>query len=199
MRDWKKYLFSLAVLILCVSFFVTFLRFHEDRVEINGWRFEDPLFPFLPRQNLSLLIFTCTYSSLILYFALCYKQAHFIIKLLLTYSVILLFRMVTLSIVPLREPLDLIFLEDPFLNDLIYPGRIVRDLFFSGHTALIFSMFLLSGKKLVFLILTIVVGLSLMIQRVHFSIDVFAAIPFAYLAVFVVKNILSHRLFDGKG
>jgi membrane-associated phospholipid phosphatase len=113
--------------------------------------------------------------------------------------VILLFRILTLSLVPLREPLDLIFLEDPFLNDLIYPGRIVRDLFFSGHTALIFSMFLLSGKKLIFLILTIIVGFSLMIQRVHFSIDVFAAIPFAYLAVFIVKNILSHRLFDGKG
>lgn len=199
MKDWRKYLFSLAVLILCASLFVTFLRFHEDRVEIIGWRFEDPLFPFLPRQNLSLLIFTCTYSSLILYFALCFKQSHFIIKLLLTYSVILVFRMVTLSLIPLREPLDLIFLEDPFMNDLIYPGRIVRDLFFSGHTALIFSMFLLSGKKLVFLILTIIVGVSLMIQRVHFSIDVFAAIPFAYLAVFVVKNIMSHRMFVGKG
>lgn len=107
--------------------------------------------------------------------------------------------MVTLSLIPLREPLDLIFLEDPFMNDLIYPRRIVRDLFFSGHTALIFSMFLLSGKKLVFLILTIIVGVSLMIQRVHFSIDVFAAIPFAYLAVFVVKNIMSHRMFVGKG
>jgi hypothetical protein len=63
MKDWRKYLFSLAVLILCASLFVTFLRFHEDRVEIIGWRFEDPLFPFLPRQNLSLLIFTCTHSS----------------------------------------------------------------------------------------------------------------------------------------
>ena len=199
MKDWKKYLFSLAVLILCASFFVTFLRFHEDRVELGGWRFEDPLFSYLPRQNLSFLIFFCTYSSLILYFALCFKQPNFIIKLLLTYSVILLFRMVTLSIVPLREPLDLIFLEDPFLNDLIYPGRIVRDLFFSGHTALIFSMYLLSGKKIIFLGLTVIVGFSLMIQRVHFSIDVFAAIPFAYLAVFVVKNILLHPLFDGKG
>jgi membrane-associated phospholipid phosphatase len=59
----------------------------------------------------------------------------------------------------------------------------VADLFFSGHTALVFAIYLLSGKKWPFLLLSIVIGTLLVMQRVHYSIDVIAAFPFAWCAV----------------
>ena len=99
-----------------------------------------------------------------------------------SYALLLLFRIVTLSILPLKEPEMLVYLEDPFLNNLIYPGNIDADLFFSGHTGLVFILFFLT-RKIIFIALGVILGFLLMIQRVHYSIDIIAAVPFAYVIV----------------
>lgn len=75
------------------------------------------------------------------------------------------------------------------MNDLIYPGQIDADLFFSGHTALLFIFFSISRRS-IFALLTIVLAFLLMIQRVHYSIDVIAAVPFAFGIVFTIEWIL---------
>jgi membrane-associated phospholipid phosphatase len=93
-------------------------------------------------------------------------------------------------LLPLREPETLVFLKDPVLNELIYPGEIITDLFFSGHTALVFMLFILSGYRWYFLLLTLLMGVFLMIQRIHYSIDVLAALPFAWLAVWLSGKFL---------
>ncbi len=87
----------------------------------------------------------------------------------------------------------MIYLEDPFLNNLVYPGNIDADLFFSGHTALIFILFFLSRNK-VFIILGTLLGLMLIAQRVHYSIDVLAAIPFAYVIVRITEYLTSRLM-----
>ena len=102
----------------------------------------------------------------------------------------MIFRIVTLTILPFKEPSSLIYLEDPFLNTLIYPGNIDADLFFSGHTALIFMMFYLTKNK-VFVLSGSILGLLLIVQRVHYSIDVIAAIPFAYIIVRITEYLTS--------
>ena len=102
----------------------------------------------------------------------------------------LLLRILTLSLLPLKESGDIIYLQDPFLNNLIYPGEIDSDLFFSGHTGLILIFFFLS-KKWIFAILAGTIGLLLMIQRVHYSIDIIAALPFSYLIVKLVTFLTS--------
>jgi membrane-associated phospholipid phosphatase len=60
---------------------------------------------------------------------------------------------------------------------------LTKDLFFSGHTATLFILFLVSEKKIiktVFLISTIAVAIAVLLQQVHYSIDVFAAVFFTY-------------------
>jgi membrane-associated phospholipid phosphatase len=190
-KQWKTIVVALVFLLVVALVFIRFLEFHENRVEQEGWLFEDPIFPFVPIFDVSLPIFSITYGSVLLYFFLSYKQSHFLARLMMAYGFIVLFRMITMSLVPLKEPDTLVYLEDPFLNNLIYPGRIVTDLFFSGHTALIFAIFILSGKRFVFLALTILMGLLVMIQRVHYSIDVLAAIPFAWLAAYFTQYIFA--------
>lgn len=180
---WKSFICVSVLLSLMAAIFVRFLAFHEVRAERLGWMFDDPAYNVLPIVDSSVIIFTITYGSLIAYLTIYRKVPHAFALLMSSYAFILLFRIVTLSLLPLVVHKDLIYLEDPFLNDWIYPSRIVADLFFSGHTALVFAIYLLSGKKWPFLYLSILIGLLLVMQRVHYSIDVLAAFPFAWCAV----------------
>lgn len=195
-KNWKTILVALIFLLVAAFVFIRFLEFHQNRVQQVGWSFDDPVFPYMPVFDVSLPIFSITYGSLLLYFFLSYKQSHFLARIMIAYGLIIVFRMITMSLVPLREPDTLVHLEDPFLNNLIYPGRIVTDLFFSGHTALVFAIFVLSGKRMVFLILTILMGALVIIQRVHYSIDVLAAIPFAWLAAYLTQYFLTRWAND---
>ena len=180
---WKSFIVVSVLLSLTAAIFIQFLAFHEVRAKAMNWMFDDPAYHILPIVDSSLFIFSITYGSLIAYLTIYRKIPHAYVLLMSTYTFILLFRIATLSLLPLVVHNDLIYLEDPFLNDWIYPSRIVADLFFSGHTALVFAIYLLSGKKWPFLVLAILIGLLLVMQRVHYSIDVLAAFPFAWCAV----------------
>jgi membrane-associated phospholipid phosphatase len=186
----KILLTSFLILLFAGITFIPFISFHEARANALGWRFYDPISELLPAANVSLPIFSITYGSLVLYMIFSYRKENFIARLMLAYGLILLFRMATLTFVPLQAPKSFVYLEDPFLNHLIYPGNIKNDLFFSGHTALVFTIFLLSGRKWIFLILTLLIGVLVMVQRVHYSIDVIAAIPFAWLSAYLTNRFI---------
>ncbi|MFX7751990.1 phosphatase PAP2-related protein, partial [Acinetobacter baumannii] len=91
---------------------------------------------------------------------------------------------ITISLVPLNPPQGLIPLIDPLTN-IFYGGKFIsKDLFYSGHTATLFLMSLCLQKqseKILALIASIAVAVMVLIQHVHYSIDVLAAFPFAYL------------------
>lgn len=169
-------------ILLCAAVFVKFLEFNEQRSVDYGFEFPDPVFFLIPAYDVSAAIFILTYGSLLLFLIVFRRDKEIFSKLMITYGFLILFRMISLSILPLKPPSDIIFLEDPFLNNLIYPGRIDADLFFSGHTALIFGFYFLSDRKWYFLLLAILLGTLLVMQRCHYSIDILGAVPFAYFA-----------------
>ena len=187
----KIYALLLAAIFLLGSAFVftRFLAFHEIRVDASGWHFTDQFMNLFPIADCSYFIFSITYGSMIFYAFLEYKKPMFASKLMFAYGLLMLVRIATLSLIPLKEPETLVYLQDPFLNNLIYPGDIETDLFFSGHSGLLFLMFFLS-RKIIFLLLGLILGVFLMIQRVHYSIDILAAIPFAYIIVRSVEYIV---------
>ena len=184
----KTLFVSLLFLGCCVLVFIPFMGYHEHRAESLDIVFQDPMFTVLPALDLSLLIFITLYGSIILYCVLNYKENNFIAIVVVCYGFLVLLRMISMSSIPLNHPDSIIYLNDPFLNNLIYPGRIYNDLFFSGHAALFVILYFVSKVRWPFLILGICMSFFVMIQRVHYSIDVLGAIPFGILATILAKK-----------
>ena len=191
----KLLIASLLFLLVCAVLFSLFLPFHEARVDELKWYFDDPAFWVLPVMDVSLPIFTITYGTIISYAVFNRKEKYFVSKMAFSYGLLLIFRFLTLSALPLKEPETIVYLEDPFLNTFIYQGTIDSDLFFSGHTGLVCLVFFQTNKwKWLFAILGGILGVLLMIQRVHYSIDILAALPFAYLTVKIVDFAVYRRI-----
>lgn len=178
---------SCAVLLaVCAHFFVQFLEFHQSKIDSGGIVFNDPILGVMPRGDVSLYIFSITYGSILLFLLLRLKKPMEIAKFGMSIAFMLLLRMLTMTLLPLSEPTDLVSLNDPILYDVVFSNEITADLFFSGHTAFLFTIYFLS-KKPMYLILGTLLGFLLMTQRVHYSIDIIAAIPFSYLITRVVQ------------
>nr|WP_262895170.1 sphingomyelin synthase family protein [Hymenobacter jeongseonensis] len=95
--------------------------------------------------------------------------------------------MLTLWLVPLDPPAALITLRDPVIDRLfeVTTQPIVRDLFFSGHTATMALLALaVRGRNWgrVLTLMTMAVGTLVLVQRVHYSYDVLVAPLFAWFA-----------------
>ena len=186
----KTILSSLIFVVLCAFIFTQFLAWNEVRANNIGFVFNDPVYKLLPLKDLSIWIFTLTYGAIILY-AILNRQEHcFFSRAVISYSFILIFRIPSMLILPLKVHPDLIFLQDPFLNDIVYPSKIVNDLFFSGHVALVSALAFLSKIKWPFIGITFLLALSLLVQRVHYSIDILASVPFAWLSVRISQSLL---------
>ena len=96
--------------------------------------------------------------------------------------------MLAIYFVQLEPPVNLIRLKDP-LTSITYGGRglfITKDLFFSGHTS---NMLLLAlclpnkSDKIIAFSAAISIGIMLLVQHVHFSVDVVGAVVITSLLV----------------
>lgn len=71
---------------------------------------------------------------------------------------------------------------------------LVRDLFFSGHTATTFLVFLVCRCghwhwKILFLVVALATGAMIVVQKIHYTIDVFAAPFFVYTSHGIIQEI----------
>lgn len=173
---------------LVILFFV--LEYAEKR---NGFVIERGLLDFIAApKDYSIFIFTCTYATIVFGLLLTFGNPQRTLLLVRVYLLVQLFRCLLLLLVPLNPPEGIIPLHDPFLQSTFYNGRPnLKDLFFSGHVAtLLMFPFILPQKwaKIIVLLLTIVAGSLLVLQRVHYAIDVGAAPLFAFLAFRLAKR-----------
>lgn len=182
------FLFSALFLLLVVLIFIPFMAYHQAKIDAgSGIKHQDLVLEALPPVDLSLYIFLVTYGSVISFVILYRKDVLRLGHLLFGYGILLLLRIISMSLLPLSEPESLVNLKDPFLNDLIYPGAITSDLFFSGHVGMLFLLCFLSDYKLIYAFIGIILSLMLLFQHIHYSIDVLVAIPVAYFVVRLVR------------
>lgn len=190
-QQWTVYSVGVLIVSLGITFAILhyttkFLKYNES---IPGYMADDPVLNAIPATDHSHLIFCLTYTGIILGLILSFRSMYRIFVALQTIGILLLFRILCMSIIPLEPPPDIIPLQDGLLVNTFYEGRILlKDLFFSGHTASVAVMaFLVNNRKLfyVFIIWSLIVGSLLVIQHVHYSFDVLFAYPFTYLAYII--------------
>jgi hypothetical protein len=179
----RQAIFTLVALVVVLAGLARFLERNEAR---QGVILPDPVLALYAPHDVTWLTFALIYIGLIS--AILYLARHPATLLLAmqSYSVMVIFRIIAMTLVPLEPPVTMIPLQDP-LVEIVGTGRLLtKDLFFSGHTSTLFLLFLVTPEgrmKRVFLACTIAVACCVLVQHVHYSIDVFVAPFFAYAAV----------------
>ncbi len=175
-----EFIITLIILGAVLFSFTHFLNFVENR---QGVVIPDPILSLYKPVNLTWFIFVLIYFSLISSLISLAKKPVLLLIALQVYSLMILFRILAMYSIPLDPPVNFIILKDPFV-ELFRNGPILtKDLFFSGHTATLFLLFLVVENKYlkyILLVFTILVGIFLLAQHVHYTIDVISAPFFAY-------------------
>ncbi len=140
----------------------------------------DPILDALPAIDCSIAIMTIVYGSMFLSLSVLLTQPMKFMHAVKTFYIVVTLRYLLIYIIALEPHPSIILLKDPFLAMIVYDSQaITKDLFFSGHMSTICMAFIfMPYKPLKYLLLVacISLGLLLMIQHVHYSYDVFAAI-----------------------
>jgi membrane-associated phospholipid phosphatase len=134
-------------------------------------------------RDLTWLTFSLIYLGLAFGVARLATDPRSLVVALQAYVVMVLFRIAAMWATPLEAPPGMIPLHDPLVR-LFGPGKLLtKDLFFSGHTSTLFLLFLaVPGRrsKGLFLFCTAAVGVSVLVQHVHYTVDVLVAPLFAW-------------------
>jgi membrane-associated phospholipid phosphatase len=189
--DYRK---KLIVGVSLISLILLSLPFFYQAIEQrNGIQFNDYLLEILPSYDLSLFIFIVIWSMTLLTFSRFKQDPNLFLTFLWGFILINLSRFVSIGLIPLDAPRDLIPIIDPISNQFYGPKFITKDLFFSGHTAAMFLMFLCLKKrtdKILALTATILVGFAVLLQHVHYTIDVVMAPVITYFIWIGAKKII---------
>lgn len=189
--DYRRKLISGLIII---SFILISLPFFYQAIEQrNGIKFNDYLLQWLPAYDLSLFIFVTIWSMALLTFHRFRQDPQIFLTFLWGFILINLSRFVSIGLMPLNAPDSLIAIHDPISNYFYGPKFITKDLFFSGHTAAMFLMFLCLKKrsdKILTLLATVLIGFAVLIQHVHYTMDVFMAPIITYFLWIAAKKIV---------
>lgn len=192
---WKDFIakrkgemvFTIVFLAIVLFILPKFLAFIEQR---DGVVLPDPILKLFIPVNLTWLTFGLIYLSLVsavIYFS---TKPELLFIALQSYTLLVIFRMIVMYVTPFNAPANLILLNDPFVQ--IFGGGeiLTKDLFFSGHTATLFLLYLITDKKylkFIYLIFTILVGVAVLLQHVHYTVDVITAPVFAYASFCLIR------------
>jgi hypothetical protein len=188
-RNRAEFIITLIILTALMIYFSQFLQFVEQR---EGVVLSDPILKAFNPFDLTWLTFLLIYLSLILFIVTSFNKPDKLMIAFQAYGLMVIFRIIAMYLTPLAAPETSLMLNDPFVQ-LFGKGQILtKDLFFSGHTGTLFLLFLLAENKtlkIIFLIVTLTVGTAVLLQHVHYSIDVFVAPFFAYGSYKIIKNL----------
>jgi hypothetical protein len=188
-----KFLITIFLLAVILISLATFLAYNEAR---PGFSFNDPLLATFRPVDVTWLTFSLIYLGLIIALSFLLFHPDRMLLALQSYTLVAALRLITIYFLPLNAPIHIIPLKDPFVEFFGGGTTLLRDLFFSGHTSTMFLFFLTAkSKKLktVFLICTILIAACVLIQHVHYTIDVVAAPFFAYTCYRISRLINKRR------
>jgi hypothetical protein len=171
----NKMIIGTLLMLLVVFILPLFFNHIEKR---NGILLNDWLLNHIQPHNVSVLIFAIIWSMIFLTVIRAIYNPAIYITYCWTLIFVCLTRLMTISLVPLNPPVGFITLTDPLTSVFYGNAVITKDLFFSGHTATLTLIFLCLEKKLdklIALLAVIVVAFLLLVQHIHYTIDILAA------------------------
>ena len=193
-RAWRtEFGVTLIVLVPVLYCLTHFLDAIERR---QGAVLEDPVLIRFPAIDLTWITFLVIYAGIIVALVVLIRHPRRLLLVFQGYALMALLRMVSMYLAPFDAPPGIIELRDPFVEFFGGGRTLTRDLFFSGHTSTMFLLFLnMPGKtlKIIYACCTIVVGSCVVLQHVHYTVDVVAAPFFAYGAYRIVLGICIKR------
>jgi hypothetical protein len=194
---WSRQTFKLKIIIgtllllIILSSFPKFFAIIELR---KGMQMNDWILARMPAYDVSIPIFIIIWSTAAFLIYKLIQSPILYLQFLMSFLILCITRVISISIFSLEPPIGLIELQDP-LSSIFYGGTnvfIKKDLFYSGHTATQFLIFLsLKGKieKIITGITTILISVLVLIQHIHYTVDVVAAYFFTYFVYILGKRI----------
>ncbi len=170
----------------CLRTLAAFLNRVEERA---GVVLPDPGLALFSPVDVNWLSFAIIYGGLFIGVAILLRHPRHLVLAVQTYIVMVVFRIVAMSLVPLEPPVTTIDLRDPVVQIFGTGRMLTKDLFFSGHTATLFLVGLsMPTRRLraIYYLAAAAVAICVLLQHAHYSIDVFAAPFFAYGAYRIV-------------
>lgn len=187
-------------LILAIAIFIVFPwkadnYFHWIQ-QRDGTVLSDFVLVNMPSGDVSIPIFSIIYSSVIyLLFRIVHLPRHFL-WFFWAFNIETLLRFTSIYWVALNPPIGLIDLHDPLAERFIYGENIsiTKDLFFSGHTAtMVLVCFFLPKpiERKIFAGLTLILVCLLLIQHVHYTIDILVAPVASWMSIQLAKRLIN--------
>jgi hypothetical protein len=201
--NWKEFyknrkteiILTVVFLIIILLIFANFLEYIEGR---DGVSLPDPILQLFNPVDLTWLTFGLIYASLIIAIINFVREPDKLLLAIQCYSLMVVFRLVVMYLTPFDAPAKLLSLDDPFVQFFGSGQVLTKDLFFSGHTATLFLLFLIDDNKFLrifFLCSTLIVAAAVILQHVHYTVDVFTAPFFAYTSYRIVLIINENITF----
>ena len=179
--------FIVAIILSSLPIFFNYIQKRKGIV-LHDW-----VLAHIPAYDVSVLIFTIIWGMALLIFIRALYNPVIYINYVWTLIFINIARMISIYLVALDPPNGLIHLVDPLTG--VFYGNVVitRDLFFSGHTSTLVLIFLCLEKrtdKILGFISIIVVMVLLLVQHIHYTIDVVAAPIIVYMIFLLTRRFL---------
>lgn len=164
-----------------------------------GHQLPDPVLAFIPPVDVSFFVFFFLYSGIFIGLLSHLTHPRIILVAVQTYVLVTLTRIVTIYFLPLEPPTGYVPLKEPFVQLFTPGGRIIsKDLFFSGHMSTILSLYFATHRKYIRFYLALCclfIGALLLVQHVHYTIDVLFAIPATYVIYLFSRNYLGGKSY----
>lgn len=200
-KAWKQPLFRgqfIVTLMVMVSFTIVFRRFLDYAESRQGLFMNDPLLDVIPVHDVTWVVFFFLYSGIVVGLLLCVPVPKLLLLAMQTYVLVTLLRICSITLVPLEPPAGYLPLKDPFVQFFTSGERIIsKDLFYSGHVSTISAVYFTVQHRIwkpVLLMFVIMVALLVMIQHVHYTIDVLVAPVMTWLCYRFSRDILLKKI-----
>jgi hypothetical protein len=167
--------------VIIINLLPSFFKCIEKRTD--GVVLHDWILAHLPSHDLSVPIFILIWSMGLLMMWRALYNPRVCITYIWTLNFVCIARFVTISLVKLNPPMGLVPLIDPSTSAFYGHTFITKDLFFSGHTATMVLVYLHLQKrtdKIIALVAALLLVIMLLIQHIHYTIDVLAAPVIVY-------------------